>query len=72
MKTLDEYLKIPYRLDIIPDPDEGGYAASYPDLPGCLTCADTLEKVKENALEAKRDWLKAALEDGYPIPEPEQ
>ena len=32
MKTIDEYMKIPYRMEIIEDTDEGGYVASYPDV----------------------------------------
>ena len=48
----------------------GGYVASYPKLPGYLTCADTLEKVITNALDAKKAWLETALEDGNTIQEP--
>ncbi|MBQ9764438.1 MAG: type II toxin-antitoxin system HicB family antitoxin [Phascolarctobacterium sp.] len=71
MKNIEYYLKLPYRLEIVPDIHEGGYAASYPELPGCLTCAETLEEVIANALDAKKTWLEAALEDGTPIQEPE-
>ena len=28
MKTLEYYMNLPYRLEIIPDTDEGGYVAS--------------------------------------------
>ena len=70
MKTIDYYLSLPYRLEIIPDPDEGGYVASYPDLPGCITVGETLESVIENARDAKKAWLEAALADGIPIAEP--
>ena len=31
MKTIEYYMKLPYKLEIFPDPDEGGYVASYPD-----------------------------------------
>ena len=44
MKTIDEYMKLPYRMEIIPDTEEGGYVVSFPELPGCLTCADTLKQ----------------------------
>ena len=44
-KTLEYYLSLPYRLEIIPDTVDGGYGACYPELPGCVTCADTLEEV---------------------------
>lgn len=72
MRTLEEYLKMPYKLEIIPDLEEGGYAASYPELPGCLTCAEDLETVVKNIQEAKICWLKSALADGIEIPEPER
>lgn len=64
MKTLNEYLSLPYRLEIIPDPQEGGYVASYPDLPGCMTCGETIESAAANAVDAKKAWLEAAMEDG--------
>ena len=72
MKNLEYYMALPYRLEIIPDSIEGGYGARYPELPGCITCANTMEKVITNAQDAKREWLVAALEDGMPIPEPQQ
>lgn len=37
METIEYYLRLPYRLEIITDPDEGGYVARYPELPGCIT-----------------------------------
>ncbi|MBO4474430.1 MAG: toxin-antitoxin system HicB family antitoxin [Clostridiales bacterium] len=69
-KTIDYYMKLPYKLEIIPDQDEGGFVASYPELPGCLTIGETMESVIANAIDAKKEWIGAALEDGYPIPEP--
>jgi len=70
MKTIDEYMKLPYKMEIIPDLEEGGYAVCWPELPGCVTCGDTLEDAVRNADEAKYVWLEAALEDGLTIPEP--
>ena len=70
MKDLNYYLSLPYKLEIIPDTEEGGYAARYPDLPGCITCGETLESVSRNAEDAKKAWLEAALEDGITINEP--
>lgn len=70
MKDLDYYMNIPFRIEITPDTDEGGYAASFPELPGCLTCGDTIESAVRNAEDAKKEWLSAALESGIPIPEP--
>lgn len=70
MKSIDYYMSLPYRLEIIPDLDEGGYVARYPELPGCITIGETLESVTENAVEAKKEWLEAALEDNLEIAEP--
>lgn len=70
MRKIEEYLAMPYRLEITPDADEGGFVASYPELPGCLTCAETMEEVVRNAEDAKRLWLEAAIEDGIEIREP--
>lgn len=70
MRTLEEYMSMPYRMEIVPDTDEGGYVIRFPELQGCITCADTLEKAIANAEDAKREWLAAAIEDGIEIPEP--
>ena len=65
MKTIDEYMTMDYELKIVEDPDEGGFVAFYPELPGCITCGETLEEVTENALDAKRVWFEAAIEDRF-------
>ena len=70
MKTIEYYMALPYRMEIVPDTEEGGYTVWFPDLPGCLTCCETTEGIMENAADAKKDWLEAALEDNLPIPEP--
>ncbi len=69
-KTIDYYLSLPYRLEIVPDAEEGGFGARFPELPGCITCADTMEQAFSNALDAKTAWLQTALEEGIEIPEP--
>lgn len=58
-------------MEIVPDLDEGGYAVMFPDLPGCITTGETVESAIANAEDAKRAWIEAALEDSYPVPEPE-
>ena len=70
MKTLNEYLAMPYRMEVVEDQYEGGYVVSFPDLPGCLTCGETIESAVENAIDAKKAWLEAALEKGIEIYEP--
>lgn len=71
MKTLNEYLALPYRMEIVEDRDEGGYVVSFPELPGCITCGETVESAVANAEDAKREWIIAALEDGIVIHEPD-
>lgn len=71
VKTLNDYMEMSYRMEIVEDKDEGGYVVSYPDLPGCITCGKTIEDAAANAVDAKRAWLEAALEDGIDIKEPD-
>ena len=61
MKTLDEYLKKPYRMNIKEDKDEGGYVVSFPELPGCITCGETIESAVKNAEDAKRTIIQVYL-----------
>ncbi len=69
-KDINYYLSLPYRIEVIPDMEEGGYTAWYPDLPGCITCSETMEGIIVNAEDAKRAWLEAALDEGIEIAEP--
>ncbi len=56
MKTLNEYLAMPYRMEIVEDREEGGFVVSFPELPGCITCGETLETAVANAQDAKSGW----------------
>ena len=69
-KTLNEYLALPYRIELTPDPDEGGYVVSFPELPGCLAQGETVAEAVANAQNAKTAWLEAAIEEGIAISEP--
>ena len=40
MRTIEDYMAMPYRMEIVEDSDEGGFVASYPDLPGCISCGE--------------------------------
>ena len=70
MKKLEYYMELPYRLEITPDTDEGGYVVRYPELPGCITSGESMEEALANAEDAKRTWIEAALEEGIRIEEP--
>lgn len=71
MRTLNDYLRLPYRMEVIEDREEGGYTISFPELPGCITCGETIENALKNAEDAKKSWMEAVLEDGGTIPEPD-
>lgn len=58
-----------YPFNVIADPG-GGYVVEYPDLPGCLSQADTLDAIAPMADEARRAWIAAAYADGRDIPLP--
>ena len=58
MKTLNDYMAMSYRMEIVEDKDEGGFVVSYPDLPGCITCGETVESAVANTLDRKRRGLK--------------
>ena len=70
MKQIDYYMNLPYKMEIVPDTEEGGFVALFPDLPGCITSGDTIEEVALNLMDAKRAWLEAELEAERSIPEP--
>ena len=71
MKVLNDYMAMLYRMEVVEDKDEGGFVVSYPDLPGCIACGETIESAIANALDAKRIWIEVAMEEGISIHEPD-
>ena len=73
-KSVDQYLKLPYTIEITRDDDidNPGWAACVVELNGCITQADTFEELGSMIEEAMRLWIEVAMEDGLPIPEPRQ
>ena len=49
---------------------ERNYSAYFPDLPGCIATAKTLDELKQRMREALELHLRGMREDGLPIPEP--
>ena len=70
MTKTEDYLLFPYEMEVKQDTYEGGCVVSFPDLPGCITCADTLEEAVAAAQDAKAEWIAAALQEGIDIPLP--
>jgi antitoxin HicB len=71
-KTLDDYLHLPYTIEVTRDAGESysGLFARVVELPGCMTQADTFDELEEMIEDAMRGWIEAALESGQDIPEP--
>ena len=67
-ETLGYYMGLPYAVEVCRDED--GWFAKVPELPGCMTYADTLEELGPMIEDAKRGWIEDALEHGDPVPEP--
>ncbi len=72
MMGVEDYLKLPYTIEITQDESDGytGWFAKVEELPGCMTQADTFDELGEMIEDAKRAWIKSALEDGIEIPLP--
>ena len=70
-RKVDYYMGLPYRVKIEEDKEEGGYALCFPELPGCITCAENIEQGKHRLEDAKREWFIACIESGAKIPVPE-
>jgi predicted RNase H-like HicB family nuclease len=73
MKTLEEYLELPYRITIVHDRDEDGnegYVAEVEELPGAISQGSTPEEAVSSVYHAMAGWISVALDDGRDIPEP--
>ena len=68
-KPLGYYLSLQYGMNAVADVG-GGYVAVFPDLPGCLTQAETMEELVTTANEARELWIETEYERGNDIPLP--
>jgi antitoxin HicB len=50
--------------------DGGGFLATVPDLPGCVSDGETPEEAIINVQDAIAAWVEAAQDQGHPIPKP--
>jgi predicted RNase H-like HicB family nuclease len=57
-----------YQFTVVIEPDEKGYHAFVPILPGCHSFGDTVEEAQTNILEAMEVHVESMLEDGEPVP----
>lgn len=61
-----------YYVDVthLPPEDGGGWLATVPDLPGCMSDGDTIEEARENVRDAIACWIAAARRLGRAVPSP--
>lgn len=66
MRTAD-YRVVVERLS---EADGGGYLATVPDLPGCMSDGETRVEAVANVQDAIEAWVEQAAALGRPVPEP--
>jgi antitoxin HicB len=54
----------------LPEEEGGGFLATVPDLPGCMSDSGTRAEAAANAEDAITAWLEEAAALGRPIPPP--
>ena len=55
---------------VIEKADDGSYSAYVPDLPGCVSCGDTVEEVRKLIEEAVNLHAESLRRHGEPVPPP--
>lgn len=63
-------LSYPVIVSPLTEADGGGFVATVPDLPGCMSDGDTPEEAIANVLDAIDTWLEAARDAGRAVPPP--
>lgn len=57
-----------YIFTVVIEPDENGFHAFVPALPGCHTFGESVEEAQANITEAVELHVESLLEDGEAIP----
>ena len=50
--------------------NDGSFNAYVPDLPGCMSCGDTLDELRTNIADAVALYVDTLRDIGQPIPAP--
>jgi predicted RNase H-like HicB family nuclease len=67
MRTNLEY---PVLIEPLSAEDGGGFLATVPDLPGCMSDGETPEEALANVRDAVEAWIEAARALGRAVPAP--
>jgi antitoxin HicB len=63
-------LEYPVMIEPLPQEDGGGFLASVPDLPGCMSDGGTPEEALANVRDAIDEWIQEAKALGRAVPAP--
>jgi antitoxin HicB len=63
-------LSYPVVVQPLKDEDGGGFIATVPDLPGCMSDGETPEEALHNVQDAIEAWIEAAQDMGRKVPMP--
>ena len=71
MRTVDEYMRLPWTIVVRFHPEQGGYwSARVAELPGCLYATEDRSELLTELDVALRLTLESMIEEGDPLPEP--
>ena len=63
-------LEYPIVVEPLPVEEGGGFLATAPDLPGCMSDGATPEEAVSNIQDAIVAWIEAARDLGHAVPKP--
>ena len=63
-------LECPVVIEPLPAEEGGGFLATAPDLPGCMSDGTTPEEAVANIQDAIVTWIEAARDLGHTVPKP--
>jgi antitoxin HicB len=63
-------LEYPIVVEPLPIEEGGGFLATAPDLPGCMSDGATPEEALSNIQDAIAVWIEAARDLGHAVPKP--
>jgi predicted RNase H-like HicB family nuclease len=63
-------LEYPVVVQPLAPEDGGGFIATVPDLPGCMSDGETPEEALLNVQDAIAAWIEAARDMGRKVPQP--
>ena len=63
-------LRYPIVIEPLSEEDGGGFVATVPDLPGCMSDGASPEEAVANVQDAIFSWIEAAEDLGHAVPVP--